>query len=67
MSGNFLSYIKGFKDPFEAEEGRWDFSGDTTVERASSRVEGDSFLAFSPVVAGNLGFLSRTTWTSGTC
>ena len=33
MSGNFLSYIKGFKDPFEAEEGRWDFSGDTAVEK----------------------------------
>ena len=33
MSGNFLSCIKGFKDPFEAHEGRWDFSLDATVEK----------------------------------
>ena len=33
MSGNFLSYIKGFKDPFETEEGSWDFSLDTAVEK----------------------------------
>ena len=26
ISGNFLSCIKGIKDPFEAQEGRWDFS-----------------------------------------
>ena len=25
MSGNFLSYLKGVKDPFEVQEGRWDF------------------------------------------
>ena len=33
MSGNFLSCLKGVKDPFEGLEGRWDFSPDTTVEK----------------------------------
>ena len=26
MSGNFLSCLKYVKDPFEAQEGKWDFS-----------------------------------------
>ena len=34
MSGNFLSCFKGVKDPFEAQEGRWDFSRDPTVEKS---------------------------------
>ena len=33
MSGNFLSCFSGVKDPFEAQEGRWDFFQDTTVEK----------------------------------
>ena len=33
MSGDFLSYLKGVKDPFEAQEGRWDFSRDATAEK----------------------------------
>ena len=33
MSGNSLSCLKGFKEPFEAKEGMWDFSGDATVEK----------------------------------
>ena len=40
MSGNFLSCIKGVKDPFEAQEGRWDFSQDATVGKTSSHIEG---------------------------
>ena len=35
-----MSSLKGVKDPFEAQEGRWDFSRDATVKRASSRIEG---------------------------
>ena len=31
--GDCLSYIKRFKDPFEAQEGRWDFSPDTAAEK----------------------------------
>ena len=38
--GNFLSCLNGVKDPFEAQEGRWDFSRDTQWRRASSRVKG---------------------------
>ena len=33
MSGNFLSGIKGVKDPFEAQEGKWDFARDATAEK----------------------------------
>ena len=33
MSGNFVSCIKGVKDPFKAQEGRWDFSRDPTKEK----------------------------------
>ena len=40
MSGNFLSCLKGVKDPFEAQEGKWDFSRDAGVKTASSCVEG---------------------------
>ena len=31
MSGNFLSCLKGVKDPFLAQERRWDFSRDAAV------------------------------------
>ena len=33
MSGNFLSCLKGVKDPFGAQEGRWDFSRDSSEEK----------------------------------
>ena len=33
MSGNLLSCLKGVNDPFEAQEGRWDFSRDAAVEK----------------------------------
>ena len=33
MSGNFLSCLKGVKDPLEAQEGRWDFSRDAAAEK----------------------------------
>ena len=33
MSENFLSCLKGVKDPFEAQEERWEFSQDATVEK----------------------------------
>ena len=33
ISGNFFNTIKGVKDPFEAQEGRWDFSRDATAEK----------------------------------
>ena len=31
--GNFLSGLKGVKDPFESQKGRWDFSQDAAVEK----------------------------------
>ena len=33
MSGNFLSCLEGVKDPFEAQEERFDVPQDATVER----------------------------------
>ena len=33
MLGNFLSCLEGVKYPFEAQDGRWNFSLDTSVER----------------------------------
>ena len=57
MSGNFLSCLKGVKYPFEAQEGRWDFSGDSQWKGASSPVEGRiSWVA--RVAAGHVEFLS---------
>ena len=57
MSGNFLSCIKGVKDPFEAQEERWDFSQDAKWERPHLTLRGES-PGFSRVAASNLGFLS---------
>ena len=34
MSGNFLSCLKGVKDPFKAQEVRWDFSRDAAEEKS---------------------------------
>ena len=47
MSGNFLSCLKYVKDPFEAQEGRWDFPCDAAAEMASSRAEGRISLFFT--------------------
>ena len=33
MLGNFLSCLKGVKDPVEAQEERWDFSRDAAAEK----------------------------------
>ena len=34
MLGNFLSCLKGVKDPFKAQEVRWDFSRDAAEEKS---------------------------------
>ena len=36
MPGNFLSCLKGVKDTFEDQEGRWDFSPDVALENGLS-------------------------------
>ena len=33
ISGTFLSCMKGVKYPFLFQEGTWDFSGDTALEK----------------------------------
>ena len=59
MSGNFLSCLKGVKDPFLAQERRWDFSRDTAVEKGLSSRGGENLLVsqelwqdYSPVTTG---------------
>ena len=34
--GDFLSCLKGVKDPFGAQKGRWGFSRDTSVDKGLS-------------------------------
>ena len=46
MSGNFLSCIKGVKDPLEAKEGKWDFSQDSAGEKALISRVGENLLIF---------------------
>ena len=46
MSGNCLSFLKGVKDPFEAQEGRWDFSRDASVEKGLISQEVKNLLVF---------------------
>ena len=46
MSGNVLSCLKGVKDTSVAQEGRWDFSGDTAPEKVLSWGLGENLLVF---------------------
>ena len=55
-SGNFLSCIKGVKDPFEAQGGKWDFSWDTVGERGLISHWEENLLLFL-FAAGKTGFL----------
>ena len=42
--GDFLSCLKGVKDPFGAQKGRWGFSRDTPVDKGLSSCGGGSLL-----------------------
>ena len=46
MSGNFLNCLKGVKDPFEAQDGRWDLSLDATAEKGLISNSGENLLVF---------------------
>ena len=63
MSGNFLSCLKGVKDPFGAQEGRWDFSRDVAAEKGFSSCAGENLLIFFEL---RQGFSRVRTGTSGT-
>ena len=58
MLGNFLSCVKGVKDPFEAQEGRWDFPRDATAKKGLHLTLMGESPDFAPVAEGGLGFLS---------
>ena len=44
--GNFLSCINGVKNPFGAQEGRWDFSCDAAAEKGLNSLGGENLLVF---------------------
>ena len=46
MSGNFLSFSKGVKDPLEVPELRCDYPGDTSAENVLISPGGENLLDF---------------------
>ena len=46
MSGNFLSCLKDVKNPFEAQEGRWDFPQDASADKGLISCGGENLLVF---------------------
>ena len=64
MSGNFLSCLKGVKDPFEAQEGRWDFSRDTAAEKDLITRLGENLLVFLELRQQTWGSFQVTMGTS---
>ena len=67
MSGNFLSCLKCVKDPLEAQEGRWDFSQDTTVGKVLISRGWENFLVFLELWQETWRSSLVTMGTSGTC
>ena len=53
MSGNFLSCLNGVKDPFGAQEGRWDFSRDAAAEKGLSLLCAENLLIFLELRRGS--------------
>ena len=66
MLGNFLSCLKGVKDPFGAQEGRWDFSRYTAAEKGFSSCAEENLLIFFELRQQTWGSSRVTTGTSGT-
>ena len=66
MSGNLLSCLKGIKDPFEAQEGRWDFSRDAAGETGLISHCGENLRVFLELRPGTWGSSCVTMGTSGT-
>ena len=56
MLVNFLSFLKGVKDPCEAQEGRWNFFQDVAVEKGLISRCGKNLLVFLD--------LQQETWNS---
>ena len=66
MSGNFLSCLKGVKDTFEAQEGRWDLSRDAAVEYGHISHLRENMLLFLELRPQTWGPSQVMTGTSGT-
>ena len=66
MSVNFLSCFKGVNDPFEAQEGRWDFSRDTAVKKGFISHGVVNLLFLLELRQQTWGSSQATTGTSGT-
>ena len=63
---NFLSCLKGVKDHFQAQEGRWDFSQDATVEKGLISHLGENLLVSLELQQETWGSSRVSMGTSGT-
>ena len=63
MSGNFLSCLKGVKDSFRAQKGRWDFSQDPTGEKGLISPEWENLLVFLEMRQGSSRVMTVTSGT----
>ena len=66
MSGKFLSCLKGVKDPFKAQEGRWDFFQDAAAEKGLISHCEENLLVFLELQKDTWGSSQVTMGTSGT-
>ena len=66
MSGKFLSCLKGVKDPFKAQEGRWDFFQDAAAEKGLISHCEENLLVFLELRQQTWGSSRVTMVTSGT-
>ena len=66
MSGNFLSCLKSVKEPFGAQERRWDSSGDTAAEKGLSSHSRENLLVFLKLQWGSsrvrMGISGTRSW-----
>ena len=66
MSGKFLSCLKGVKDPFKAQEGRWDFFQDAAAEKGLISHCEENLLVFLELQKDTWGSSQVTTAIPGT-
>ena len=66
MSGTLLSFLKVFKHPFEAQEGRWDFSRDNAGEKDLITLRGENLLVSLELQQETWGSSRVSMGTSGT-
>ena len=58
--GNFLSCLKGVKENFRAQVGRWDFSHDAEAEEGLSSLREENLLGFFELQWASSGIMAGT-------